>query len=244
MADDPQSFVSWSATLWVNNKVTFLEKHGTSEFDNPTGAYELDLSLVFNSSAAWRTMHELDKSMLEAGRWILHTFGVRLYTPNGVPGINPTHDWEENDEQPHLLAGRWVSFRFSAFQLIYFGSGVVPLDFLERTDPWNLYPFLTMLPSGRIFVGYYNEARILDPVTFDTVQTLPSIPGAVNNCRTYPLEGSTIPLPQHAPQVIDNCVSIELETEHATWTLERMPEAPAVYVRFVEFPFRDREGSL
>ncbi|KAJ4478780.1 hypothetical protein C8J55DRAFT_561149 [Lentinula edodes] len=58
------------------------------------------------------------------------------------------------------------------------GSGVVPLDFLERTDPWNLYPVLTMLPSGRIFVGYYNEARILDPVTFDTVQTLPSIPGA------------------------------------------------------------------
>ncbi|KAJ4478779.1 hypothetical protein C8J55DRAFT_561148 [Lentinula edodes] len=62
MADDPQSFVPGVvvpliATLWVNNKVTFLEKHGTSEFDNPTGAYELDLSLVFNSSAAWRTMH-------------------------------------------------------------------------------------------------------------------------------------------------------------------------------------------
>lgn len=27
------------------------------------------------------------------------------------------------------------------------------LDYLNRTDPNNLYPFLHVLPSGRIFIG-------------------------------------------------------------------------------------------
>jgi hypothetical protein len=30
---------------------------------------------------------------------------------------------------------------------------LVNLDFLQRTDPNNLYPFLHVLPSGPIFVG-------------------------------------------------------------------------------------------
>jgi hypothetical protein len=55
------------------------------------------------------------------------------------------------------------------------------MDWLERTDPNNLYPFLQILPNGDIFVAYYNEARILDKVTFDTKKVLPNIPGAVND---------------------------------------------------------------
>lgn len=121
---------------------------------------------------------------------------------------------------------------------------VVNLDFLQRTDPYNLYPFLTILPGGGIFVGYYNEARILDPVTFNTVRTLPQIPGNVNNPlagRTYPLEGTAMIMPQKAPYsdpltmlicggstigpstVNDNCVSIQPENTASTWTIERMP---------------------
>ncbi|KAJ3826706.1 hypothetical protein F5880DRAFT_1628591 [Lentinula raphanica] len=288
----PGVVVPLIATLGVNNKVTFLEKAGTSEFDNSTGAYELDLSLVSNFSAAWRTMHvqtdvfcsgsvilpDKGARQINVGGWSLDsTFGIRLYTPDGVPGINSTNDWEENWNELHLLAGRWYPSALvlsngsilvmggetgsnaspqPSLELLPLpeGSGTVFLDFLNRTDPYNLYPFLTMLPSGRIFVGYYNEARILDPVTFETVKTLPNIPGAVNNFlagRTYPLEGSMIPFPQYAhittytdlekaytdplrvlicggstpgpAQVIDNCVSIEPETENATWTLERMP---------------------
>lgn len=44
------------------------------------------------------------------------------------------------------------------------------LDWLARTDPNNLYPFLFVLPSGGIYVIYYNEARILDEKTFDTIK--------------------------------------------------------------------------
>jgi hypothetical protein len=32
-------------------------------------------------------------------------------------------------------------------------------------------------------IAYYNEARILNPTTFDTITTLPNMPGAVNNCE-------------------------------------------------------------
>lgn len=81
------------------------------------------------------------------------------------------------------------------------------LDYLNRTDPNNLYPFLHVLPSGRIFIGehscsmqfsptlrvadvdvchtaslgYYNEARILDPVSLDTFKVLPNMPGSVTS---------------------------------------------------------------
>lgn len=65
--------------------------------------------------------------------------------------------------------------------------------------------------------AYYNEARILDPVTFATISILPNMPGAVNDCeflykflavinigevtagRTYPLAGALVPLPQFYP---------------------------------------------
>ena len=33
------------------------------------------------------------------------------------------------------------------------GDTVITLDYLQRTDPNNLYPFLMVLPSGRFFIG-------------------------------------------------------------------------------------------
>lgn len=117
------------------------------------------------------------------------------------------------------------------------------LDWLNRTDPYNLYPFTFVLPGGNIFVIYYNEARIIDEATFDTVSVLPNLPGAVNNFlggRSYPFEGTGVLLPQHAPYsdplevlvcggsipgpavALDNCVSIAPEVSGANWTIERM----------------------
>ena len=98
--------------------------------------------------------------------------------------------------------------------------------------------------------GYYNEARVLDPVTFDTVTVLPNMPGAVNNFlagRTYPMEGSAMLLPQRAPYTapieilicggstpgaaiaLDNCITIAPEVENPTWTLERMVRVCVVW---------------
>jgi hypothetical protein len=99
------------ATLGINGKVSFLEKGGTSEYANSSGAYELDLSLVNDFNHAWREMHVKtdvfcsaavvlpDKAarILNVGGWSLDsTYGIRLYAPDGSPGVNGTNDWEED----------------------------------------------------------------------------------------------------------------------------------------------------
>ncbi|KAG7287648.1 hypothetical protein NEMBOFW57_007161 [Staphylotrichum longicolle] len=65
-----------------------------------------------------------------------------------------------------------------------------------------LYPFLAVMPSVGISVQYWNEARILDPVTFSTIKTLPNAPGAIhddNGGCIYPLDGPAVLLPQECP---------------------------------------------
>lgn len=130
------------------------------------------------------------------------------------------------------------------------GGGTVNLDFLARTAPFNLYPYLMVMPSG-IFILYYNEARILDEKTFATIKTLPNLPGAVNDPtggRSYQLQGTTVALPQHAPYTdpigvmacggstqnggysIDNCVSTQPEATNPTWTIERMVSPQAQHI--------------
>ncbi len=112
------------------------------------------------------------------------------------------------------------------------------------TDPWNLYPFLSVLPSGGIWVQYYNEGRILDERSLDTVKILPKAPATVNDDtggRTYPLEGTQVLLPQRYPYNeplevlicggagrvpawgIDNCVTTQPDAPSPEWTIERMP---------------------
>ncbi|THG96906.1 hypothetical protein EW026_g5007 [Hermanssonia centrifuga] len=271
-------------TLGINNKIAMVEKFGTSEFDNSTGAYELDLSLVGDFNLAWRTMHvksdvfcsaslvlpDKGARQLNIGGWSLDsTQGVRLYTPDGSPGVNGTNDWEENYNELHLQRQRWYpsGLVLSNGSVLVVGGEVgsngapepsleiLPtpvggptwkfLDYLNRTDPNNLYPYLIMLPSGRVFIGYYNEARILDPNTLDTDVVLPNMPGSVTSDiagRTYPMEGSAVILPQYPPYTdpvtilicggsnfgiaLDNCVNIQPEVANPTWTIERMPSKP------------------
>src|SRR6266404_2071095 len=103
----------------------------------------------------------------------------------------------------------------------------------------NTFPESSLLKYA---AAYYNEARLLDPVTFDTVKVLPNIPGSVGNPlagRNYPFEGASVLLPQHAPytdestvmicggsdsggNALDNCVSIQPEAGNPTWVIERM----------------------
>ena len=268
-------------TFSTNNKVTFLEKFGSGP-PNSTGAYELDLSLVNDFSRAWRTMHVKsdvfcsgsltlpDKvgRQINVGGWSVNSlYGVRLYWPDGSPGVPGTNDWQENYDELKLQRGRWypgAMVMANGSILIVGGEDgsngppvpsleilptpdggdtVLTMDWLQRTDPDNLYPFLFVLPGGGILVIYYNEARILDERTFATTKVLPNLPGAVNDFtagRTYPLEGTSVLLPQVAPYTspvtvltcggstlgpaiaLDNCVSIQPEVAGAQWVIERM----------------------
>ncbi|KAH8892639.1 galactose oxidase [Thozetella sp. PMI_491] len=210
---------------------------------------------------------DLGGRQLNVGGWSGEsTFGCRLYWPDGSPGVWGTHDWQENVDELTLQVGRWYpsAMVLSNGSVMVIGgevgsnsaavpsieilppTGTAPLymDWLERTNPNNLYPFVCILPGGGIFVAYWNEARILDQSTFETVKILPNMTGAVNDDtagRTYPMEGAAVPLPQHAPytdpleilicggstlgvaNALDNCVLTTPEAENPTWTLERLP---------------------
>ncbi|KAI0246519.1 copper radical oxidase [Lactifluus subvellereus] len=272
---------TWLATLGINGKVSFFMKGPSPDYDNSTGAYELDLSLVNDFSRAWREMHvktdifcsgavvlpdKAARVLTVGGYSDTSTFGVRLYAPDGSPGVNGVNDWEEDPNTLQLQGGRWypTALVMANGSVLVVGGEIGPnapanptleilpripggntqvfLDWLKRTDPNNLYPFLHVLPSGLIFVGYYNEARLLDPVTFATVKVLPNIPGSVASSaagRTYGMSGASVLLPQRAPYTdpiavlicggsdskngLDNCVSIQPESANPTWVIERMP---------------------
>ena len=90
-----------------------------------------------------------------------------------------------------------------------------------------------------------DEARILDAATFDTIRTLPNMPGTVSDDttggRTYPQEGAMVLLPQHAPytdplgvlicggstvgvgNALDTCISMHPDVAGENWAIERMP---------------------
>lgn len=56
---------------------------------------------------------------INVGGWSLDsTFGVRLFTPDGVPGVNSTNDWEEDFHQLALQVGIFHSNFSLAFGLI------------------------------------------------------------------------------------------------------------------------------
>jgi hypothetical protein len=104
----------------LNGKVVFLEKEGTGA-PNSTGAYELDLAEIDNFNLAWREMH-LDTDVfcsasvmlpdkwgriLNIGGWSApSTYGVRMYTPDGSPGVASHNDWIESPDV-QLQDGRW-----------------------------------------------------------------------------------------------------------------------------------------
>ena len=88
-------------TTGINNKVVFMEKSGTGA-PNTTGTYELDLTFINDVTKAWRPLHVKsdifcsagvtlpDKAgrQLNIGGWAgASTYGVRLYWPDGSPGV-------------------------------------------------------------------------------------------------------------------------------------------------------------
>lgn len=238
-----------------------------SVLDNPAKAWRALHLKTDVFCAAGIVLPDKGGRQLTVGGWSGEsTEGVRLYWPDGSAGVWGTHDWQENVNELSLQVGRWYpsAMVMTNGSIMVIGgevgsngaavpsievlprTGTAPLymDWLDRTNPNNLYPFICVLPSGGIFVAYYNEARILDERTFATIKTLPNAPGAVNDDlagRTYPLEGAAVLLPQRAPysdplgvlicggstngvsNALDNCVSTYPDAPNPTWTLERLP---------------------
>ncbi|EUC35845.1 hypothetical protein COCVIDRAFT_88427 [Bipolaris victoriae FI3] len=216
--------------------------------------------------AAGLTLPDRAGRQINIGGWSTDSlFGVRMYTPDGTLGVNGTNNWQEDVNTVKLQQGRWYPtglLMANGSMLIVGGQdgsngppvpnmeilpkagAVKHAQYLQDTDPYNLYPFLVVLPSGGIFIQYYNEARILDEVTLDTKTILPKVPAAVTDPtggRTYPYEGTQVLLPQYYPYTdplevlicggaaknprygLDNCVSMAPDVAQPKWTIERMP---------------------
>ncbi|THU84313.1 hypothetical protein K435DRAFT_806814, partial [Dendrothele bispora CBS 962.96] len=170
---------------------------------------------------------------------------VYLYTPDRSVGVN---DWKESDDilKLQVMSTTAPNSGYPRLRLVLVISGkissndkpepnleilpkpvgvdtVVNLDWLLRTDPNNLYPFVTALPSGNVFVDmhcytlsfvgtYYNEARILNPTAFDTIKTMPNMPDNVNNLEDLLQD------PIRFPSVLGNYLS---SGDGRTWTVDR-----------------------
>ena len=246
-----------------------------SLISNPTGAWRTMHVKTDVFCSAGVTLPDRVGRQINIGGWSGDsTFGIRLYWPDGSPGTPGVNDWQENVSELSLQVGRWYpsAMIMTNGSILVVGGEVgsngapqptlellprvgplVTLPFLQQTDPFNLYPFLCVLPSGGIFIAYYNQALIMDAGTFATVKQMPQIPGPVNNPaggRTYPLEGTAVLMPQHAPytdpltvlicggstpgpaQAIDNCVSIQPDAPNPQWVIERMVRTPPCPVSF------------
>ena len=212
------------------------------------------------------TMPDRVGRVINVGGWSASSlFGVRTYWPDGAPGVKSVNDWQENIDEIRLQTTRWypTAIVMANGSLLIVGGengsngppvpnmeilprvgGLKYAEYLLETDPFNLYPFLMVLPSGGIMIQYYNEARILDENSLDTIKILPEVPAAVNDDtggRTYPLEGTQVLLPQRYPYSdplevlicggaaraptwgLDNCVTTQPDVDNPQWTIERMP---------------------
>jgi len=198
--------------------------------------YWPDGSAGINGTNEW--VEDLASLKLQVPRW----YPSGMIMANGSILIVGGEIGQNDPEQPTLeiLPATGVP---DVNQTSGYSNTTVYLDFLARTWPFNLYPFVCVIPQG-IFIAYYNEARILDEKTFETITILPNMPGAVNDPdggRTYQLEGAMVLLPQYAPytkplgvlicggstsgadNAIDNCISTQPGATNPTWTIERMP---------------------
>ena len=71
-----------------------------------------------------------------------------------------------------------------------FSSGIaVPMEILERNQPYYMYPFLHMLRDGSMFVFVSRAAQLFDVVKNITIKELPDLDGLY---RTYPNTGGSV----------------------------------------------------
>ena len=117
------------------------------------------------------------------------------------------------------------------------GGGTVNLPFLQDTAPFNLYPYIMVVPTG-IFILYYNEARILNEKTFATIKTLPNVPGAVNgpNWRTI------IPIAGYNGRSAATCTIYRSHWYHGMWWVHSRGRLCDRQLRF--YPARSNESNM
>lgn len=113
----------------------------------------------------------------------------------------------------------------------------IQLDLLLHTLPYNLYPFVFLLPDGNLFIFASTKSIIYDYKTHKVVRELPKMPGVP---RSYPLTGGAVMLPlkpennynveilicggsaspKATSEADDTCGKINLGDEKPSWEMD------------------------
>ncbi|KAH9902185.1 copper radical oxidase [Xylariomycetidae sp. FL2044] len=151
------------STVSINEKVVFVEKHGTQFYPNSSGSFEFDPTLAPQYGTAFRELQLKtdvfcsaslvlpDKAgrQLNVGGWSADSlYGIRLFTPQMGLGVNGTNDWEEDYTQLALFDRRW-------------------------------YPTAVMLSNGSVLVVGGEDGS--DGPMIPTVEILPRPAGVTNS---------------------------------------------------------------
>ncbi|KAI9703354.1 MAG: hypothetical protein M1836_007921 [Candelina mexicana] len=117
----------------------------------------------------------------------------------------------------------------------------VPLEILEKNQPYYMYPFVHLLNDGTLFIFTSKSSELFNLGTNTTVRTFPDLPGEY---RTYPNTGGSVLLPLssgngYAPDVMicgggayqditsptePSCGRIQPLATNAGWEMDSMPE--------------------
>ncbi|TAQ89518.1 hypothetical protein B7494_g2162 [Chlorociboria aeruginascens] len=145
-----------------------------------------------------------------------------------------------NGLDPTVLANNNPTYEILSPTAISSGQNV-PLEILEKNQPYYMYPFIHLLNDGTLFIFVSKSSEIFNVGTNTTVKSLPDLPG---DYRTYPNTGGSVLLGlssanNWAPDIVicgggayqditspcdPSCGRIQPLATTPTWEMDAMPE--------------------
>lgn len=171
-------------------------------------------------------------NQLNTARWYASVAsladGTQFVASGSLNGLDPTVA-ANNNPTWELLDRNGISNNIST-----------ALDILVKNQPYYMYPFLHLLPSGDLFVFVSKSGELFSPSTNLTTSALPDLPG---DYRTYPNTGGSVLLPlsssnNYTPEVVicgggayqditsptdPSCGRISPISPNPSWEMDSMP---------------------
>lgn len=155
--------------------------------------------------------------------------GTIFVASGSLNGLNPTVP-ANNNPTYEILSATGVS-----------QGQNIPLEILEKNQPYYMYPFIHLLSDGTLFIFVSRSSERFDVAKNTTVQTYPDLPG---DFRTYPNTGGSVLLTSNSknnwrPDVVicgggayqditsptdPSCGRISPLTANPAWEMDSMPE--------------------
>lgn len=145
-----------------------------------------------------------------------------------------------NGLDPTVKANNNPTYEILSAEGISSGQNI-PLEILEKQQPYYMYPFVHLLNDGSLFIFASKSSERFSVATNTTLQSYPDLAG---DYRTYPNTGGSVMLPlsssnNWSPKVIicgggayqditsptdPSCGTIEPLATTPAWEMESMPE--------------------